>query len=234
MNNVNDVNSMNAYLMVHADGRTEFLTTPGGALLTLEQLQRLVDGNIEHVRLADQVGGMVNEEGRILDPPLPDNARYPNLAGPVVIGLSADHDPEFRPLPEALLALALADALPGANEYLSRTRTLDEDLLPGEIFIPDERPCPVQLVATLPLAFPEPDSLPPGGLPPKWRTCWRCEAAAVAIECFRLLAGELGPIPAAEGTRSMEILRWLQVRYGCDMTVPVCPAHAQGQQGQAR
>jgi len=76
------------YLLIHADGRKERVESEN--ILTLGELQKLVGGYIEWVPLArDGFGCMVNEEGRIMDPPLPDNAKFPEFCGPIVFGRMA-------------------------------------------------------------------------------------------------------------------------------------------------
>jgi hypothetical protein len=76
---------MMIYLLVDQDGRLERIEAEKP--MELKPMQKLVGGYIEYVRMGDNgLGCIVNEDGRICDPPLPDNARYPNLAGPIVFG----------------------------------------------------------------------------------------------------------------------------------------------------
>ena len=82
-------------VVARADGSKDIVITDG----SLEALQRLVGGYIEHVPMCSDVGLLVNEEGRLKG--LPSNPCFPGLVGDVVvIGEPTDGVDEFRSLSE--------------------------------------------------------------------------------------------------------------------------------------
>ena len=128
------------YLLVNTDGSLERIQTDG--IMKLQQMQHLVGGYIEFVRMAEGgVGCMINEEGRLRG--LPDNARYPNLCGPIVFGrmgedpdnaMSEDGpDSEFLGLNEELLRVLEGGGRFGANvattQYMDRSKTIPDSEL---------------------------------------------------------------------------------------------------------
>jgi hypothetical protein len=130
------------YLLVHTDGRIERIESR--ELLPLARLQELVGGYIEYVRMTEDMGCMVNEEGYIRE--LPYNARYPNLNGPVLFGrmvLGPDGE-DFAGL--SLRQLTILEAGGSFGEevadtiYMSRSRTLTDDDMKIRIVDPTEDP----------------------------------------------------------------------------------------------
>lgn len=124
-------------LLVHPDGRLERIERdfPMG----LEFLQKTVGGWIEGVCMSEEILAVINEEGRLPHMgPLPDNARYPNLCGPVLLCSRYDYpgedgdppEPDFGPLTEAQLRMLEGGGVaPGHTPYMDRTKTIpDEDL----------------------------------------------------------------------------------------------------------
>ena len=68
----------------------------------LDTLQELVGGFIETVRIAPDVVLIINEEGRVMDPPLPEQKVYGMwFAGPVVVAGTRGSD--FTDVPKAIL-----------------------------------------------------------------------------------------------------------------------------------
>ena len=80
-------------VVLKADGAVEMRRIPN----TLEALQELVGGYIEHVEFTPEIGILCNEEGRLEG--LPENVYLPHLVGDVVlIGEPQDGGDEFRGL----------------------------------------------------------------------------------------------------------------------------------------
>lgn len=139
-------------LVVHTDGRTERVEPPNGWPADLEWMQKLVGGYIESVRMSEDVVAVINEEGRLPHVNLPDNARYPNLAGPIVLcsprmfeGEDGDPpEPDLGPLSEEQLRrLEGGGRTSGwSTPYMERTRTLPDEEIFGRmrIFDPSEEP----------------------------------------------------------------------------------------------
>lgn len=133
------------YLLVHPDGRLE--RVEADEPLALEPLQKLVGGFIEFVRMGEGgLGCMVNEEGRMDHLKLPDNARYPNLAGPVLFGRMEpgfDGD-DFVGLTPRQLAVLEGGGSFGADtqvtDYMSRARTISDDEFQIHVFNPADDP----------------------------------------------------------------------------------------------
>jgi len=129
---------MHTYLIVHHSGTLQRVDSPRP--LTLHFIQATVGGYAEYVRMArDGLGCMINEDGRILNPPLPDNARYPNLAGNIIFGRIKDG--EFVGLTTGQLAVlegggSFGEANP-TTVYMDRSRTLTDDDLKARIINSD-------------------------------------------------------------------------------------------------
>lgn len=131
-------------LIAHVDGHLERVEQEFP--LKLEWIQSVVGGYIEGVRLSEDIFGIVNEVGRLIG--LPDNARYPNLAGPVILcsdylypGEDGDPpEPDFGPLTVAQLRLLEGGGTaPVSTVYMSRSRTLtDRELTEVRIVDPNE------------------------------------------------------------------------------------------------
>lgn len=131
------------YLLIHTDGRSERIESE--EILSLERLQELIGGYIEYVRMTQDMGCMINEEGYVLG--LPYNARYPNLSGPILFGRMApgeDGEDDFAGLTTAQLAVLEGGGSFGARTpttiYMSRARTLTEEDMEIRIVNPAEDP----------------------------------------------------------------------------------------------
>lgn len=127
------------YLLIHTDGSLERIVSERP--LELAALQRLVGGDIEHVRMAmPDLYAIINERGRIEG--LPDNARYPNLYGPIVFGRIVAAD--FVGLSMNQLAVLCGGgsfgSIVGTTIYMSRTKTLGPDDLKVRVVNPADNP----------------------------------------------------------------------------------------------
>lgn len=144
-----------AALLVHPDGTLERIETTWPP--KLEALQAWVQGYIEMVRMAEGLVAIVNEEGRLIG--MPQNARYPNLCGPVVLcgerlyssgegeggegdggdggdpgegGEGDPPEPDLGPLDEAQLGMLEGGGVASGwrTAYMDRTKTIpDEELV---------------------------------------------------------------------------------------------------------
>lgn len=75
------------YVVIETDGTIRAVETEGE--MPLQQLQALVGGYIEATSL--RINGVwydafCNEEGKIMEPPLPPNALFPVHNGPLILG----------------------------------------------------------------------------------------------------------------------------------------------------
>lgn len=79
------------YLVFKSDGTYSVVETSG--VMPLEQMQKIVGGYVEHTRHGIFLDGepvnldlFVNEEGWVMEPPLPENPFFPRLAGNAIAG----------------------------------------------------------------------------------------------------------------------------------------------------
>lgn len=126
------------YVVIEANGTFRSVETAG--TIPLDQMQKIVGGYI--CSWSCEINGVhynafVNDEGLIMEPPLPSNAIFPQIAGAILIG-HVNEDGDFLGLREGelpdldivrILRLARNDAEDESDENLEAASQIYDSLI---------------------------------------------------------------------------------------------------------